>query len=84
MKMTRSTSSTSIIGVMFMSALACGTSPLKTFVGAVVLVGSHYSPPREPCRRLALGDEAHVLDPAGAQLVHRVHHVRGTRRPHRP
>jgi hypothetical protein len=31
MKMTRRTSSTSIIGVMFMSALACGISPLKTF-----------------------------------------------------
>ena len=31
MKITRSTSSTSIIGVMFMSALAFGISALKTF-----------------------------------------------------
>ena len=30
MKMTSSTSSTSIIGVMFMSAFGCGTEPLKT------------------------------------------------------
>ena len=39
MKMIRSTSSTSISGVTFMSALACGVSPLTTLLGAEMLVG---------------------------------------------
>src|SRR5438046_7986250 len=72
MKMTRSTSSTSIIGVMFMSALACGIEALKTFSApkcwwaCAMLLGAS--------RAAGLGDEAHVLDAGGAQVVHRLHH----------
>ena len=46
MKMTSSTSSTSIIGVMFMSHDGLGLLALEDAVGAVVLmVDRHYSPP---------------------------------------
>ena len=41
MKMTRSTSSTSIIGVMFMSARLLELRGAVDALGAVVLMGSH-------------------------------------------
>ena len=81
MKMIRSTSSTSMSGVTFMSALACGISPVTTRLGAEVLVSvRHYLPPAgAPRLVLALGDQADVLDPRLAQVVHRLHdrRVRG-------
>ena len=47
MKMTSSTSSTSISGVTFMSALACGISRRDDRFGAeVMLCVRHQSPPR--------------------------------------
>src|SRR3954453_66106 len=72
MKITRSTSSTSIIGVMFMSALACGTEALKTFSApkcwwaCAMLLASR--------RATSLSDEAHVFDAGRAKVVHRFHH----------
>ena len=49
MKMTSSTSSTSIIGVTFMSAVGCGISADDDLVGAeMVVMVRHYSPPPAP------------------------------------
>ena len=76
MKMMSSTSSTSMSGVTFMSALACGVSPRDDPFGAVVLVRVRhgYLPPAGRRRRvLLLGDERDVLDLRLAQRVHRVH-----------
>ena len=50
MKMMRSTSSTSMSGVTFMSALACGTSAADDLFGAEMLVGVlHYCAPPAVC-----------------------------------
>src|SRR5437899_2694990 len=72
MKMTMSTSSTSMSGVMFMSALACGTDALTTFSAPKCWWARAMSvPPRSLVFRV--GHEADVLDSRLAELVHRAH-----------
>src|SRR6476619_8623325 len=74
MKMTSSTSSTSLSGVTFMSELACGTSPLTTFSAPKCLCAcSMLLASRRGSRRrvLALGDQADILDPGLPEVVHR-------------
>ena len=76
MKMMSSTSSTSMSGVTFMSALACGVSPRDDLLGAEVLVRVRhdYLPPTGAVGfELRFGDEADVLDLALPQVVHGLH-----------
>src|SRR5262245_45487151 len=74
MKMTSSTSSTSIIGVMFMSLLTSSFLPVtmrsapKCMCACAMSVAPRLSGPD-----LAFGDEAHVLDSARAELIHGIH-----------
>ena len=76
MKMTSSTSSTSIIGVTFMSALASSFFALTFVVGAEVLVRVSVDVISCLPRDFPLGDQAHVFDAGRTKLVHRLHHVR--------
>ena len=75
MKMISSTSSTSISGVTFMSALACGVSPVTTRSAPWCLCACAITglPRRAPGWILPLGDERDVLDLRLAERVHRVH-----------
>src|SRR5262245_17571612 len=77
MKMTRSTSNTSIIGVMFMSPLGSSFLALMTLSApwcacawAMSVASTRLAGARAP-----FCDEAHVFDPSGAELVHRFHHL---------
>src|SRR5918993_3320565 len=75
MKMMRSTRSTSMSGVTFMSALACGVSALTTrsapkcLWACAMLLPSHDL----PGLTFALGDEPDVLDLRLAEVVHGGH-----------
>ena len=76
MKMMRSTSSTSMSGVTFMSALACGVSPRDDFLRAevIVCVLHDYLPPARAFAR-GLGSVMRPMSSIWAppQIVHRRH-----------
>src|SRR2546423_7103920 len=74
MKMTISTSSTSMSGVMFMSALACGTSPLTTLSAPRCGVRAPLLASRRSAQSLLrVRNQADVLDARLTKLVHRRH-----------
>src|SRR5262245_50892410 len=74
MKMTSSTSSTSIIGVMFMSPDTSSFLPMNTVSAPKCLWAAMSVASRLAGPLLRIGDEAHVLDPRRPQLIHRLHH----------
>src|SRR5262245_11440564 len=77
MKMTRSTSKTSTIGVMFMSPLGSSFLALMSLSApwCACAWAMSVASPRLAGACAPLGDEPHVLDARRAELVHGVHHL---------